>query len=198
MPINPISDPPRFCTRCVQSRPSTDRDLCFRCGETLVNQGYCQVCAQYWLLAQGIPCPKHELPLESPPQVLGPDSEHSSTWVTVKTYSHPFEAEASRLRLEAEGIPTFLDGSRMGTNTLYHVATGGIKLQVPTLLVDDARVLLAQSWSMPPVDDLDDAWEDLGAAPGDIFTYVAFRIAVVPILLGLVLIAIFGYIATSR
>jgi hypothetical protein len=51
---------------------------------------------------------------------------------------------------------------------MYHVATGGVKLQVPQPLEADARVLLAQSWS-PAVadDDLDDAWEELAPEPGE-------------------------------
>jgi hypothetical protein len=55
----------------------------------------------------------------------------------------------------------------MGRNTIYHVATGGVKLQVPVDQLADARILLAQSWTPPadPDDDLDDAWEDLAPAP---------------------------------
>jgi hypothetical protein len=91
--------------------------------------------------------------------------------VTVRGFHHPIEAETARIRLEAEGIPTFLEGQRMGSNYPYHVATGGIKLQVPRPLVQEARILLSQSWAPPFEDeDLEDDWDDLPAgsepAPG--------------------------------
>ena len=89
-----------------------------------------------------------------------------ATWVTVGTFADDHEAEAVRIRLEAEGIPTFVEGARMGGRSMYHVATGGLKLQVPRQLAADARVLLSQTWSLPPSDDgLDDAWEELGPEP---------------------------------
>jgi hypothetical protein len=90
----------------------------------------------------------------------------SESWVTVGCFADGLRAEAPRIRLEAEGIPTFVDGERMGSAAMYPVATGGVKLGVPASLVADARVLLAQSWS-PPADenDLDDAWDDLEPDP---------------------------------
>jgi hypothetical protein len=56
-------------------------------------------------------------------------------------------AEAPRIRLEAEGIPTFVEGERMGARSMYHVATGGVKLKVPDNLASDARIILSQTWS---------------------------------------------------
>jgi len=149
------------------------------------------------VLPQGLPCPKHELPLETPPTRPDPEPIQTGKWVTVATFGHPFEAEARRLRLEAEGIPTFLDGARMGSNTLYQVATGGIKLQVPTGLVDDARILLNQSWAMPVVDELEDAWEELGSPSGAVFSDVAFRIALIPTLIGITLLAVLFLLLSS-
>jgi hypothetical protein len=87
--------------------------------------------------------------------------------VTVATFADDVQAEAPRIRLEAEGIPTFLEGARMGSRSMYQVATGGVRLQVPEPLTADARVLLAQSW-MPPAEDLDDAWDELTPEPGSI------------------------------
>src|SRR5690606_13031314 len=90
-------------------------------------------------------------------------------WITVGRFGHPMQAEAPRLRLEAEGIPTFVDGARMGDHSIYQVATGGVQLQVPRPLVHEARVLLSQSWATiipDDDDDLDDAWDDLAPEPG--------------------------------
>jgi hypothetical protein len=85
----------------------------------------------------------------------------------VGTFDDAIRAEAPRIRLESEGIPTFLEGERMGSMSMYQVATGGVKLQVPQPLLADARILLRQSWSADVVDDeLDDAWDELAPAPG--------------------------------
>ena len=70
----------------------------------------------------------------------------------------------ARIRLEAEGIPTFVEGERMGAPAMYRVATGGVKLQVPAEFAADARVILSQDWSWPgeldgddgPLDDLEE------------------------------------------
>ena len=196
-PSEPQIDTPRFCPTCAQPRSHTERNLCFRCGDSLLEQGFCPVCDRYWAMAQGLPCPKHELPLEGSPIRPIPEPIQTGKWVTVATFGHPFEAEARRLRLEAEGIPTFLDGARMGSHTLYQMATGGIKLQVPIGLVDDARIVLNQSWAMPVVDELEDAWEELGSPSGAVFGDVALRIAVIPILIGATLLAVLVSLLTS-
>jgi hypothetical protein len=86
-------------------------------------------------------------------------------WATVRRFADALRAEAPRIRLEAEGIPTFLDGARMGGSDMFDVATGGVKLQVPASFAADARIVLAQSWSTPDEDDLDDAWDDLEPDP---------------------------------
>jgi len=89
-------------------------------------------------------------------------------WVTIHQYGDPVVAEISRIRLEAEGIPTFLEGERMGGYGVYQLATGGMKLQVPRHLRDEARIILSQSWTPPslPDHDVDDAWEELEPEPG--------------------------------
>jgi hypothetical protein len=56
----------------------------------------------------------------------------------------------------------------MGSQSMYQVATGGVKLQVPESLEADARILLAQSWTPPDAEDLDDAWDDLAPDPGTV------------------------------
>jgi hypothetical protein len=179
----------RFCPRC--GAPGVDdATLCGDCGETLVPQGYCAVCEAYWTLPPAAPCPKHELELvlpgDRPWQEARP--QPSEPWVTVARFGDALRAEAPRIRLEAEGIPTFIEGERMGSPSMYHVATGGVKLRVPASLVADARVLLAQSWSTPQDDDdFDDAWEDLGpnsgAALRDIGRALVLLVVVTPLLL---------------
>jgi hypothetical protein len=163
-----VSGPPQFCPRCQKPGPASGR-LCAECGESLVDQGFCHVCERYWRLTPGEPCPKHEIPLEADHPLPHPALEAGAPvdWVTVARFDHPSRAMAPRLRLESEGIPTFLDGERMGTETAYNVATGGVKLQVPRGLLADARILLDQVWSLPEEDeDLDDAYEDLAPEPG--------------------------------
>ena len=81
------------------------------------------------------------------------------SWVTLTVFPNALDAAMPRTRLEAEGIPTFLDGERMGTLGMYAVATRGVKLQVPANRVADARIILSQSWSLP-ADEIAD-FEDL-------------------------------------
>jgi hypothetical protein len=131
-------------------------------------RGYCPICESYLNQAVGALCAKHDVPLEEAAADPGPTEFASRSWVTLETYASRSAAEGLRIRLEAEGIPTFLDGERMGSAAMYQVATGGVKLQVPEDLLGEARVLLAQTWS-PPVldpDDLDDAWDELAPEPG--------------------------------
>lgn len=163
------NDLPRYCPRCQRDARPGD-DLCANCGERFAGQSYCPICERFWKRAAGADCPKHDLPLEPGPPVsqpIDPAWGPVASWQTVGTFADPVAAEAPRIRLEAEGIPTFLEGERMGGRSMYQVATGGVKLQVPRSLASDARVLLSQSWSLPKADDdLDDAWEELGPEPG--------------------------------
>jgi hypothetical protein len=159
---------PRFCPGCGRAAPD-GKGLCPECGGRLVPRGYCAICEATWPLPVGHPCPKHDLELEPSPDE-GPREVvegGAPSWVTVATFADAIAAEAPRIRLEAEGIPTFLEGERMGGRSMYLVATGGVKLQVPEAMAADARILLSQSWT-PPVadDDLDDAWDDLAPDPG--------------------------------
>ena len=158
---------PRYCPRCDLD-PTISETSCHRCGESLRPRGYCDVCEQFWRKDIGEPCPKHELPLEHapPPPVFATPGAPGSRWVTLETYPDETAAEARRLRLEAEGIPTFLSGARMGSRSMYLVATGGVKLQVPAPLANDARVLLSQTWTPPQEEELEDAWDELAPDPG--------------------------------
>ena len=159
---------PRFCPRCGRvGADGAGEALCSECGEGLRPQGYCRVCEGYWPRAAGEACPKHEIPLdESAPMRL--DQSERSELVTVGTFADALAAEAPRIRLESEGIPSFLQGERMGSQSMYQVATGGVKLQVPRDLAAEARVLLAQTWELPGADEegLDDAWDELAPEPG--------------------------------
>ena len=159
---------PRFCPRCGRgSEPGAA--LCADCGERLVGQGYCPICERFLRLRAGSACPKHEVELEPGPsrQDYPPPGSTATRWVTVETFGDALKAEAPRIRLEAEGIPTFIEGARMGSHSMYPVATGGVRLQVPLPLAADARVVLSQTWApVAAPDDLDDAWDDLAPEPG--------------------------------
>jgi hypothetical protein len=140
---------PRFCRSCRTAvRADLDRDLCPECGGTVIPQGYCPVCEDHWRLPVGALCPKHEIALGTrlQPAAARALADRAVAWVKVWEFPTSVAAAAARIRLEAEGIPTFLDGERMAGLGAYHVATGGVKLQVPEDLVADARVILSQRW----------------------------------------------------
>lgn len=160
---------PRYCPRC--RRPGTrSGSICPDCGEAFLDQHYCTICEDYWMLSQEQLCPKHDVELEAgPPKPLTVAADDETpALVTVGIFRETSSAEALRIRLEAEGIPTFLQGERMGGMAMYQVATGGVQVQVPARCADDARILISQTWKLPlPDDDLDDAWDDLAPAPGE-------------------------------
>jgi hypothetical protein len=185
---------PRFCPGCRRAALEEDSRLCAVCGDRLKPQGYCSICQDYWPLAVETPCPKHEVSLEEG----APRREHFLSgmtgqvprWVTVGTFADAMEAEAPRIRLESEGIPTFLEGERMGSLSMYQVATGGVKLQVPQPLLADARILMRQSWSPVVEDDeLDDAWDELAPNPGalrrSVMTWMILFILSAPLFMAL-------------
>ncbi len=144
-------------------------------------------------------CPKHDVELEDAPPLpepIGMSGPSAERWVTVATYNHPNEANAPRIRLEAEGVTTFLDGARVAGSTLYQVATGGVRLQVPESLAPSARVLLAQTWTvrLDPDEDggleeVDDPWVGLAPEPGT-RRRAFMRVAILIFLFGPALIAV--------
>jgi hypothetical protein len=152
----------RICPKCRQViHEDTSGSLCPDCGASTYPQGYCPVCEDYLRLPVGALCPKHDLELEDgepdPVHSIAPDQAVS--WVTVGVLPDSLAAAAPRIRLEAEGIPTFLEGERMGSAGMYRQATGGVKLQVPAAQAADARIILSQSWSLPSDENGD--FEDL-------------------------------------
>jgi len=132
------------------------------CGCSLVLQGYCEVCEGWVPASPGAECPKHDVTLlEGPTE---PNLDLASTpMVTIATYGRPHESQGPQLRLEAEGIPVFVEGERMGANGIYLVAMGGVKLQVPEEYAAEARVILSQSWASikDEGENSDDPWEGL-------------------------------------
>ena len=121
------------------------------------------MCESYLALPVGVHCPKHDLPLDAtePPSIQFGVPGEPVHWVTVCHFAESLAAQAPRIRLEAEGIPTFIDNERMGSPSMYHVATGGVKLKVPDTLAAEARVILSQTWSALAAElDLDVEDED--------------------------------------
>jgi len=141
---------PRFCERCRKA-PRAASDLCPECGDRLELQGYCPVCEGRWKLKVGDHCPKHELELiEARPErgpAFGP--KDAIQWTTVWRFPNLFEAEAARLRLDAEGIPTLVDGERMASNFTASAPFGSIPLQVPRALASRAVALIREPWAEP-------------------------------------------------
>jgi hypothetical protein len=162
---------PRYCPACrLQARETQDGALCAACGATLVVQGYCPVCEARWRLPVGASCPKHDIELvaEEPVKLTRLASGRRISWVTVAKFPHTLAVAPACIRLEAEGIPTFVEGERMGSPSMYRVATGGVKLQVPAELAAEARVILSQDWSLPSDDsELDDLFDELLEEPAE-------------------------------
>jgi len=106
-------------------------------------------------------CPKHEVVLEASPSRSSEPipSGHTFSWVTVTVFPNALAAAVPRTRLEAEGIPTFVEGERMGSLVTFNVATRGVKLQVPANRAAEARIILSQDWSLPSDEKAD--FEDL-------------------------------------
>ena len=187
-----------YCPRC-RNGPDFASMLCPVCGERGVPQGFCPVCERYWHLALGANCPKHDLPLDEPPAepLVYKAGESAPDWVTIGRFPDSLAASVVRGRLEAEGIPTFLVGERMGGLSMYQVATGGVKLQVPRPLIADARILLNQSWEIPEdPEGLDDAWDELAPAPGE-FRRTVMKGVIVLVLAGPMILTLFSVLIRS-
>ena len=153
---------PRFCPGCgLDKFDDLEQSICPLCGDSLRAQGFCPVCEQHWSKEPGSPCPKHDIELESQ-KAAESRPVHDGPyvpWVTVSVFSNAAAAAIVRGRLESEGIPTLLDGERMGTAGMHLAATRGVRLQVPQDKVGDARIILSQNWSLP-ADESSDS-EDL-------------------------------------
>ncbi len=64
----------------------------------------------------------------------------------------------------------------MGSPAMYQVATNGVKLQVPKLLADQARIILSQKWSLPSeVADSDDELDDFPEDPDNVWQDIEAR-----------------------
>ena len=49
----------------------------------------------------------------------------------------------------------------MGSRSMYHVATGGVRLKVPEDLAGDAQIVLSQTWSATAAElDIEEDHED--------------------------------------
>lgn len=154
----------RFCPGCRRPpAPAAHSDICAYCGDRLIAEGYCPVCEEFLALPAGAICPKHEVKLEdqAPPRLAGRIAEESSKWVEVGRFADTLACQPPRIRLEAEGIPTVIDGERMGDRSMYQVATGGVRLRVPEGLAGEARIILSQTWSATSAAlDLEEDWPD--------------------------------------
>lgn len=188
---------PWFCPKCLRARVHDDA-LCTSCGERLLRQGYCGICESHKLLEVGAICPKHDCELtETPPTLeerLGVSRLADIEWKTVRAFAAPRDAEGPRIRLEAEGIPTFLEGERAASNVVGHAIHSGLKLMVPESMVAEARVILDQSWraDTDDEDELETAWDDLAPEPGGL------RRDIMKFAIGVILIAPLVYFVLMR
>lgn len=163
MERTPLSGP-WFCPGCRKpTARSAAGGVCPHCGDRLVAKGYCPVCEAFLPIPAGDPCPKHQIPLESqaPPRLSGRIADQGSSWVEVGRFADTLACQPPRIRLEAEGIPTMIDGERMGDRSMYQVATGGVRLRVPESLAGEARIILSQTWSATAAAlDIEDDWPE--------------------------------------
>lgn len=75
------------------------------------------------------------------------------TFITIKTFTHPYEAYPLKALMESEGISCFLkDEFTIMTQPLYSNMLGGVKLQVLEKDLEAANALLAQ-YEETPKDD---------------------------------------------
>ncbi len=75
---------------------------------------------------------------------------------TVATFSKPEEAHLFRMRLEAAGIPAFVqDEHLVQMDWLYSNAIGGVRVQIADEDVSAAREFLAADTEQKPVDAVD-------------------------------------------
>ena len=84
-----------------------------------------------------VPLPEQEAPVT--PAIYDP-----LQFVTVASSLNSISMHILRARLEAEGIPAILADANMAQSySLVSVAVGGVRLQVPTEFVDEARQIIA-------------------------------------------------------
>ncbi|NAR99351.1 DUF2007 domain-containing protein [Acinetobacter haemolyticus] len=70
------------------------------------------------------------------------------TWIIVKSFSFPYEAQIAKTQLEAAGIPAQIENEHtINMNWLYSNALGGVRLLVPNAYEDEAKMILTQDFS---------------------------------------------------
>jgi hypothetical protein len=74
--------------------------------------------------------------------------------VNIATFSFPHEARLAKAQLDAFGIPAFLvDEHTINGLWIWSNAIGGVRLQVPAELVEQAQSVLAEPTEMEPIPD---------------------------------------------
>ena len=86
----------------------------------------------------------------------------SNELVTIAAFSNETDAHLARIRLEGEGIKSYLaDANIAAVNWLYTGAVGGIKLQVMSDDAEEAAAILGMNLPEPPhreKEDKDSHW----------------------------------------
>jgi hypothetical protein len=73
-----------------------------------------------------------------------PDDVDLGAFQTLRQFLDPTQAHMVAACLQANGVPVFVaDANLVQANMLLGVALGGVRLQVPASLFDEAKILLA-------------------------------------------------------
>jgi hypothetical protein len=96
---------------------------------------------------------------------------------TVATYLEPIQAELARSRLDAEGIPAFIQGGEFASMAWHlTLANQGVKVQVPTEDAERAMAILSETSAAGGQEHGDEHWPQTAeneAAFGDDHDVVA-------------------------
>ena len=117
-------------------RELSDEELISRCGSHTLND-IAQSIAIEELHARGLQLP-------DPPEIDPEPTQYEGDLVTVGRFLNTTDAHLTCECLKAAGIPAIVvDSHLVQTNSLWAIAVGGARVQVPAARVDEAKEVIA-------------------------------------------------------